>query len=218
MNVLPPISIKLPDGFLNAEERCGFVVNSRQKRVFAVQLDLLEKFFEVCRKHDIRAVAFAGTLLGAVRHRGFIPWDDDADVCMDRANFEKLRALPRWIGAVILLLGVPFAYFTPYAMHSIRLNYESEGFSNLQGILLRILFYAAAFLMGAAIIQLMPARKTWLSGVGKASLIVYAGSTFLSPHAYLLVASALHLNSNRALNLIGMFLFSLVLILFFSNA
>ena len=87
MNVLPPISIKLPDGFLNAEERCGFVVNSRQKRVFAVQLDLLEKFFEVCRKHDIRAVAFAGTLLGAVRHRGFIPWDDDADVCMDRANF-----------------------------------------------------------------------------------------------------------------------------------
>lgn len=139
-----------------------------------------------------------------------------AGVKCDAEMIRKLRALPRWIGAVILLLGVPFAYFTPYAMHSIRLNYESEGFSNLQGILLRILFYAAAFLMGAAIIQLMPARKTWLSGVGKASLIVYAGSTFLSPHAYLLVASALHLNSNRALNLIGMFLFSLVLILFFS--
>ena len=95
MNASLPITTKLPDGFLNAEERCGFVVASRQKRVFAVQLDLLAKFFEVCHEHDIKAVAFAGTLLGAVRHRGFIPWDDDADVCMDRENFEKLRALPQ---------------------------------------------------------------------------------------------------------------------------
>ena len=106
MNAPLPISIRLPEGFLDAEERCGFVVTSRQKRVFAVQLDLLAKFFEVCHKHDIKAVAFAGTLLGAVRHRGFIPWDDDADVCMDRENFEKLRALP------------PEAFPTPYFLQT----------------------------------------------------------------------------------------------------
>ena len=118
MNISLPISINLPDGFLNAEERCGFVVNSRQKRVFAVQLDLLAKFFEVCRKHDIKAVAFAGTMLGAVRHRGFIPWDDDADVCMDRENFEKLRALPENVFQPPYFLQTCFSdrrFFCPYA-------------------------------------------------------------------------------------------------------
>ena len=139
-----------------------------------------------------------------------------AGVKCDADMVQKIRSFPRWIGVLVLLLGVPFAYFTPYSMHSIRLNYASEGFTNLQGILFRILFFAAAFLMGGAIIQLMPSRKTWFSGIGKASLIVYAGSTFLSPHAYLLAASALHLRSNRILNLAGMFVFSLLLVLFFS--
>ena len=118
MNASLPITTKLPDGFLNAEERCGFVVTSRQKRVFAVQLDLLAKFFEVCHKHDIKAVAFAGTLLGAVRHRGFIPWDDDADVCMDRENFEKLRALPQGAFPEPYFLQTCFSdrrFFCPYA-------------------------------------------------------------------------------------------------------
>ena len=118
MNASLPISIKLPGGFLDAEERCGMVVDSRQKRVFAVQLDLLAKFFEVCRKHDIRAVAFAGTLLGAVRHQGFIPWDDDADVCMDRENFEKLRALPQETFPAPYFLQTCFSdrrFFCPYA-------------------------------------------------------------------------------------------------------
>ena len=118
MNALLPISIKLPEDFLNAEERCGMEVTSRQKRVFAVQLDLLAKFFEVCRNHDIRAVAFAGTVLGAVRHRGFIPWDDDADVCMDRENFEKLRALPKEAFPAPYFLQTCFSdrrFFCPYA-------------------------------------------------------------------------------------------------------
>ncbi len=139
-----------------------------------------------------------------------------AGVMCDAKMIRKLRSLPRWIGTLILLVGIPVAYFTPYGMHSVRLTYEAEGFSNLQGVLMRILFYAIAFLMGAAIIQLMPARKTWISGIGKESLIVYAGSTFLSPHAYLLIASALHLRSNRALNLAGMIVFCALLVSFCS--
>lgn len=135
-----------------------------------------------------------------------------AGVMCDAGMIRKLRELPRWIGVLILLIGIPVAFFTPYGIHSIRLTYEAEGFSNVQGLLWRILFYAVAFLMGAAIIQLMPARKTWISGIGKASLIVYAGSTFLSPHAYLLIASVLKLRSNRALNLVGMFVFCAVLV------
>ncbi|MCI9638313.1 MAG: LicD family protein, partial [Hungatella sp.] len=48
---------------------------------------MLERLDEVCRKHDITYWAFYGTLLGAVRHQGFIPWDDDIDLVMFRDDY-----------------------------------------------------------------------------------------------------------------------------------
>jgi len=50
---------------------------------------LLTELDGICRKHDIKYMLFAGTGLGAARHRGFIPWDDDTDIIMDLENFEK---------------------------------------------------------------------------------------------------------------------------------
>ena len=85
-----PIEIRLPDGFLDPEIRCGYEVTARMKRIWAVELDLLAKFDCICRKYDIKYVALWGTALGAVRHSGFIPWDDDIDVGMDRENYNKL--------------------------------------------------------------------------------------------------------------------------------
>lgn len=53
---------------------------------------LLEAIDQVCSKHNLRYYIIAGTLLGAVRHRGFIPWDDDIDIAMSRADYDQLMA------------------------------------------------------------------------------------------------------------------------------
>lgn len=54
------------------------------------ELKMLEDFSEYCRIHGLRYYMAGGTLLGAVRHKGFIPWDDDVDVIMPRPDFEKM--------------------------------------------------------------------------------------------------------------------------------
>ncbi len=56
-------------------------------------LTLLKDFDSICRKHNITYYLEGGSLLGAVRHKGFLPWDDDVDLCITRAEFKKLLAV-----------------------------------------------------------------------------------------------------------------------------
>lgn len=57
------------------------------------QLEILKVFDSVCRKHGLRYSLYAGSLLGAVRHSAFIPWDDDLDVCMPREDYDRFLSL-----------------------------------------------------------------------------------------------------------------------------
>ncbi len=87
---MPKWKMDIPDDFLEEEIRCDYLVDSEMKKVWAVELDLLDQLLNVCKKHDIKIFASGGTLLGTVRHEGFIPWDDDIDMMMFREDYEKL--------------------------------------------------------------------------------------------------------------------------------
>lgn len=82
--------IKFDDDYFKDEYRCDFLVPEKMKRAWAAQQEVLSEIIRVCDKYDIVYYAEYGTLLGAVRHKGFIPWDDDIDLSMPRKDYEKL--------------------------------------------------------------------------------------------------------------------------------
>ena len=54
-----------------------------------IQMDILSYVDKTCREHNIHYSMSGGTLIGAVRHKGFIPWDDDIDIMMTRDNYDR---------------------------------------------------------------------------------------------------------------------------------
>lgn len=83
-------------------------IDEDKKPLFDVLLDLVEEFKQFCEKHDLTYFAVGGTLLGAVRHNGFIPWDDDVDLGMMRKDYDKLLELVK-----TEKLPKPYRFLTP---------------------------------------------------------------------------------------------------------
>ncbi len=79
------------DEYFCGEERLGFYIRPMMKHYWAAHIEVISELTRVCEKLGICYFADYGTLLGAVRHRGFIPWDDDVDVCMLRGDYNYFR-------------------------------------------------------------------------------------------------------------------------------
>lgn len=66
------------------------------KHLQQVQMKIFKYFLEICEEHDLTYFIYGGSLLGTIRHKGFIPWDDDIDVIMFRKEFDKLNEILKY--------------------------------------------------------------------------------------------------------------------------
>ncbi len=79
----------------NEEIRCWFKVSSNRKKVWNIQLGLIEEVKRICKKHGLKYYADSWTLLWAIRHKWFIPWDDDVDLAMFREDYDKFLQIAK---------------------------------------------------------------------------------------------------------------------------
>lgn len=84
---------KLSPSFYDPETRWDFEVTEKRKRIWGREIEILLEIDRVCKKHGLKYWLEGGSLLGAARHQGFIPWDDDLDIGMPRSDYEKAREI-----------------------------------------------------------------------------------------------------------------------------
>lgn len=83
----------------------------------SIQLDILQSVHDFCVKNNIKYSLAYGTLIGAIRHKGYIPWDDDVDIMMPRDDYERFINLfnGSYKDLIVLAPGITNKYYAPYA-------------------------------------------------------------------------------------------------------
>lgn len=123
------LNLNFPNDFFEEEIRDEYQISCEQKKIWAVELDLFSELLRVCEKYNLKVFAWGGTLLGAVRHGGFIPWDDDMDICMCREDYEKLAEVASFE------FSEPYFYQTAYTDKKYFVEYARLRNSNTTGII-----------------------------------------------------------------------------------
>lgn len=99
--------MEFPEEFFQDEYRCDFLIPELMKRAWAAEIEILEIIDNICQKYHLQYFADYGTLLGAVRHQGFIPWDDDIDITLKRKDYNTLiSVLPKELPKGFLIDGL----------------------------------------------------------------------------------------------------------------
>ena len=75
--------------YIKPETRDGFYVDSTRKKLWYTELAIMDEIKRICEKHGLHYFLIGGVSIGAMRHKGFIPWDDDLDIGMLRYDFDR---------------------------------------------------------------------------------------------------------------------------------
>ena len=125
------------------------IYQGKIERIKRIEMDIMREIDRICRENNINYFLVGGSLLGAIRHKGFIPWDDDIDIGMLREDFEKFRRLcPKVLPSHLSYQSYTDEPTSHYIFDKVRLKdtYFSTKFSNKfidieNGIFIDILVY-----------------------------------------------------------------------------
>ncbi|HPZ89897.1 MAG TPA: iron-containing alcohol dehydrogenase [Bacillota bacterium] len=103
--ILPPIDKRISDHQLRIPmHSVAGIVPQYMPRLQKLVCEILEEFIAICELYKLRYYAISGTALGAIRHKGFIPWDDDVDIAMPREDYDKfLKVAPKHLSGHLFL-------------------------------------------------------------------------------------------------------------------
>lgn len=129
--------------FLEDEVRNGFYIPGMIKKSWAASLQVLGEIDKVCRKHGIQYHAEWGSMLGAVRHGGFIPWDDDLDIGMKREDYRRFcevaaKELPEGYFLENIHTNPDFDLFLARVTSNTRISFDEEYLEKFHGFPYRI--------------------------------------------------------------------------------
>lgn len=132
-----------PEEYFKTEVRDGFAVNELMKRTWAAQLEVLNKIIGICEKYGLTYFAECGTLLGAVRHKGYIPWDDDLDIAMKKEDYIRFlevaeKELPEgyWVANCYMTDG--YEYITTRISNIHTTDFSEKTLSEYHGCPFRV--------------------------------------------------------------------------------